>query len=590
MTPTFVSVRSALTLVSIFGLTSASLLTDLLDDLTGKRGLAAAVAASSSVGACASAIPVTVTVTERAEATSVSSSASSTTALATSTSVSASSTLATASATSGTVVLPYATYAAELNETYSFYKYSNIRFADPPTGNLRFKNPTAVSTVNTTIQDGSYGQTCYQLEQGSNSGAANQGEDCLFLDVVVPENIPAGTTLPVLFYIYGGGWHTGQKEIYDGSDLVITSNNSVIYVIPNYRLGSFGFLGQFGDANPGTMDQLFAMNWVQDYIHLFGGDPDRVTVAGHSAGAGCLVTHLVSNGGEGSVPFQQAVVMSPAVTQTFPEVIAARNLAMLEYFGYENYTQAEILALDAQAINDMTGHIGSGGWGPIIDGDYYREMPGLAFANGRYHSNLSLITGQLADEAHDFTPTVSPYIIDSSSDIRNMTYDTEAQMETFFTEIGFTLNTSQINEAWSLYPTINNTDLYYTMFGKYDRIASELMFDCYSYYMSNAYSVVYGWYFDVPPSYHAQENPYLFAEGTGTGGSSSYAINATLSTYMKTYLVSFTMGNINTDSSIPTWEPYSIAQQNIELGDTNVGMIADPSNNDRCVFWQTNSS
>jgi len=55
----------------------------------------------------------------------------------------------------------------------------------------------------------------------------------------------------------------------------------------------------------------------------------------------------------------------------------------------------------------MTGHIGSDGWGPIIDGDYVREMPGNAFAAGRYHSNLSnIITGQLADEGHDFTPTV----------------------------------------------------------------------------------------------------------------------------------------------------------------------------------------
>lgn len=170
------------------------------------------------------------------------------------------------------VTLPYATYEATHNETYGFYKYKNIRFADPPNGTLRFKNPVAPSTVETEVQDGSYGQTCYQLLQGSNSQATNQGEDCLFLDVVVPDTIPENTTLPVLFYIYGGGWHTGQKEIYDGSDLVVTSNNSIIYVIPNYRLGAFGFLGQFGDTAPGDADQLFAMEWVQSYIHLFGGD------------------------------------------------------------------------------------------------------------------------------------------------------------------------------------------------------------------------------------------------------------------------------------------------------------------------------
>lgn len=64
---------------------------------------------------------------------------------------------------------------------------------------------------------------------------------------------------------------------------------------------------------------------------------------------------------------------------------------------------------------------------------------------------------------------------------------------------------------------------------------------------------------------------------------------ATLSEYMKTYLVNLAKGDINADKSIPTWEAYSVASQNIELGDDNVGMIADPSNNARRVFWETNT-
>ncbi|RDW61504.1 hypothetical protein BP5796_11396 [Coleophoma crateriformis] len=502
---------------------------------------------------------------------------------------SAVSTLATASATSGTVVLPYATYAATLNASYSLYTYKNIRFADPPTGDLRMLNPVAPTTVNTTIQDGSYGQTCYQLEQGPNSGALNQGEDCLFMDVVVPENIPSGTLLPVMLYLFGGGYHSGQKEIYDGSPLVTASNNSMIYVVPNYRLGAFGFFGELGDVMPGLMDQVLAMEWVQSYIHLFGGDASEVTVAGHSAGGGSLMTHLVANGGEGTLPFKRAIVMSPAVPpNSAAEYITERNAGILDYFGYDNYTRADIIALPATSINDLTAHYGASGWGPIVDGDYFRELPGYAMAAGRYHSDMPILSGKLSDEAHNYIPTTSPYIINGDSNIRNMTYDTEAQMIDFFTTMGFHLNSSVIDEAWNLYPTINNTDMYYTIFGKYDHIYTEALFSCNSYYLETAYTSVNGWYFDIWPGYHAQENPYLFVGGSGSGATSQYTINSTVSTFMKSYVVNFVMSaDVNAGGIAPEWDLYSVAQQNIELGSTNVGMIADPMTNDRCVWWQS---
>ena len=301
------------------------------------------------------------------------------------------------------------------------------------------------------------------------------------------------------------------------------------------------------------------------------------------------MTHLVSNGGSGIVPFTQAVIMSPAVSPLTLDRTDARNLDMLTYFGLQNDSQSDILALSADTINDFTGHIGAGGWGPIVDGFYYQELPGAAFAAGRYHKNLNIITGKVSDEAHDFTPTVLPYIIDGNSDIRDMSYDTKALMTSFFALEGFNLSSSVVDQVWDLYPTINNTDLYYTIFGKYDRILSEVLLDCYSYYMSKAYSTAYNWYFDVAPGYHAQENPYLFAGGTGTGGSSSLPINATLSNYMKTYLVNFVKGDINGTPTIPTWAAFGTAGQALELGSTNVGMISDPANNDRCAFWETNT-
>lgn len=391
-------------------------------------------------------------------------------------------------------MLPYATHLANLNVSNSLYTFKNIRYADPPIGALRFKNPQNVSTVNTTIQDGSYGPICFQLEQGQNGQLANQNEDCLFLDIVVPANLTAGTKLPVMYYMYGGGFHSGLKDIYDGSPLVTASGNDMIYVAANYRTGAFGWLGEYGDPTPGLYDTIQAMNWIQEYIHLFGGDPNQVTAAGHSAGGGMMMTHLISNGGSGTLPFQKAVVMSPAVVHVPEAAALVRNAGIYSYFGYTGYTTEQMQALSGSAINDMTAHYGAAGWGPIIiEGSYYAEMPGAAMAAGRYHKDIPVLAGKLSDEAHNYIPTVSPYIINGTGDIRDVSYDTIAQMRIFFDSIGFNFTDSVLDEIWELYPMINNTDIYYTIFGKYDKIMSDLEFNCNTYYLATAYSTVYEW-------------------------------------------------------------------------------------------------
>ena len=127
-------------------------------------------------------------------------------------------------------------------------------------------------------------------------------EDCLFLDVVVPqkifENKDEACNAPVLVWIYGGGYTAGSKSDSGNPAGLLTrseSNNAdgVIYVSMNYRLGAFGWLSgptfqENGTANAGLLDQRFALEWVQQYIHLFGGDKNKVTVFGESAGGGSI--------------------------------------------------------------------------------------------------------------------------------------------------------------------------------------------------------------------------------------------------------------------------------------------------------------
>ena len=169
---------------------------------------------------------------------------------------------------------------------------------------------------------------------GSSSGAATilrqdprATEDCLFLDLLVPRPVfeaaqaqaqaqpmPAAGTeeetasattktpgVPVLVWIYGGGYTAGDKQAWPDSaspaGLLRRANDSIIYVAFNYRLGAFGFLAgptlqANGTANAGLLDQRFALQWVQSYIHLFGGDPKRVTVMGESAGGGSIMHQI----------------------------------------------------------------------------------------------------------------------------------------------------------------------------------------------------------------------------------------------------------------------------------------------------------
>lgn len=142
-------------------------------------------------------------------------------------------------------------------------------------------------------------------------------EDCLLLDVLVPQQ-PASSRLPVIVQIHGGGYAGGNSESYPGYALVNQSQGNLIYVSIQYRLGAFGFLSgaeirENGVANAGLLDQRLALRWVQKYIHLFGGDPAKVTIMGGSAGGGSVLNQMILYGGEASPPFRAVISERPWV-------------------------------------------------------------------------------------------------------------------------------------------------------------------------------------------------------------------------------------------------------------------------------------
>jgi para-nitrobenzyl esterase len=177
--------------------------------------------------------------------------------------------------------------------------FLGIRYGQAPVGTLRWKPPQAPNPGHGSIVAGTFGNTCPQ-------GRATDSEDCLFLNVYTPSNVNARSRLPVFIWIHGGALTNGAGSDYDPS--VMVAEHDIIVVTINYRLKSLGFLAasvlaateanafqNVGDAgNYGLMDQQFAMQWVQENIAAFGGDPQAVTIGGESAGGLSVSSHLAS--------------------------------------------------------------------------------------------------------------------------------------------------------------------------------------------------------------------------------------------------------------------------------------------------------
>src|SRR4051794_35237515 len=254
------------------------------------------------------------------------------------------------------------------------------------------------------------------------------GEDCLNLNVWTPD--PQATGLPVLVWIHGGSFMNGSGSVaaYRGSSF---ARDGIVCVTINYRLGAEGFL-YLGDgiANLGLLDQIAALEWVQRNIAAFGGDPDRVTVAGESAGAMSITTLLAMPAAQGL--FRQAVTESGAAAHTLPPEVAltvARFLA--ESLGVPATREALIaLPVDrvVQAASALVEEVQTAPdpakWGslalsllpfaPVLDGDTLPQDPLAALGEGA-SADVSVLVGSNNDEARLFVvPTGAIDFIDEA--------------------------------------------------------------------------------------------------------------------------------------------------------------------------------
>ena len=205
--------------------------------------------------------------------------------------------------------------------------WDDIPYAQPPIKELRWKAPRRINDPANIILP-KEGNFCFQ-RPSSLGGAEGEGiytgsEDCLYLDIIAPAK-KNDKPLPVMFWIHGGGNTSGLKDLYDFSKMA--RRHDVIVVRINYRLGPFGWFthpsvqdfqtGLDKSSNFGTLDIIAALHWVQENIHLFGGDKDNVTIFGESAGGHNVFSLLVSEKSKGL--FHKAISMSGYTTSITPD-------------------------------------------------------------------------------------------------------------------------------------------------------------------------------------------------------------------------------------------------------------------------------
>jgi para-nitrobenzyl esterase len=292
--------------------------------------------------------------------------------------------------------------------------FRGVPYGAPPVGALRFRAPQPAPPWRGEREALEPGPTAPQV-LGLMRDLPEQSEDCLTLNVWTP-----GTSgrHPVMVFLHGGGFTSGSAmhPMYDGAALALRGD--VVVVSLNYRLGLLGF-GDFAaldahrfDSNPGLRDQLLGLSWVQRHIESFGGDPDRVTLFGQSAGAMCTVTLMASEASAGL--FSRAIAQSGAGHHTAPRDESARIAGgVIQELGIRD---GELEKLRGVPLERMlrAQESAARGWlrvgsrerplrsaaltlVPTIDGDLVPEAP-VDAAAGERATRIPLLTGTNHDE------------------------------------------------------------------------------------------------------------------------------------------------------------------------------------------------
>jgi len=500
------------------------------------------------------------------------------------------------------LTLPYVTYEGVYNASSGVNSWYGIRYAQPPTGQLRWQAPQDIELNNNyanqgAIYAGTYGPECTQgvpywsTVNGTVVEPPAGSEDCLILNVQAPA-APAHDALPILLQIHGGGYTEGNGDGSPGDALIMQSKGNIIYVAIQYRLSAYGFMSSYevrqnGVANAGLLDQRAAIQWTQRYSRYFGGDPSQITIIGGSAGGGSVMDQMIMYGGVSNPPFRAVIAEYPwwqsykndsALEIQYRQLLAASGCSDLACLR----TLDEMTLATATQQVYVTGYAaGSYGYGdfyfgPAVDGEIIRDLPSNEFKQGHF-TKVPLMVNRDGYEGVVF------------SNISVTTVEEElADMQTLFPYAG----PSFINRLYELYPSSAFNSTFYHRAQWY----GDYIIACPAYYMASAVAdaglPAYKMLFYAGTELHAATGPYLYAESNaGTQGA-----NQTLGLIMRDYYLSFVVClNPSEVSFSETPKPYWSAYDSgagflaMSVNYTEMGVVTDFDASAQCDWFHGQS-
>lgn len=291
--------------------------------------------------------------------------------------------------------------------------FKGIPFAAPPIGDSRWRPPEPPAAWRGVRQATEWGADCPQPAPPpggpSSSRSGKQSEDCLNLNIWAPP-APTGEKLPVMVWLFGGGFMAGSATdgLFDGEKF---ARQGVILITANYRVGVFGFLAHpalttesphHSSSNYALLDQLAALRWVRDNIANFGGDPQRVTVFGVSAGSASISLLLTSPLTQGR--FQQAILESPGGFRPLASLAEAEAYGLKlgnDLAALRRMSTEELLEKTPLFVPKMRGLTTPRVLRPIRDGWVIPRDERVAFATGHFQP-MPIIVGSNSDEGTGF--------------------------------------------------------------------------------------------------------------------------------------------------------------------------------------------